>query len=71
MVHCSPKSAATFPTRIYSASICPRSSPAAFSERQRAGEFGGAYVHFFHRNLFDRIFEPDSIDDHHLQQHAA
>jgi SAM-dependent methyltransferase len=33
-----------------------------FHERQRAGEFGGAYVHFFHRNLFDRIFEPDSID---------
>jgi SAM-dependent methyltransferase len=33
-----------------------------FHERQRAGEFGGAYVHFFHRNLFDRIFDPDSID---------
>lgn len=33
-----------------------------FQERQRAGEFGGAYVHFFHRNLFDRIFEPESID---------
>lgn len=33
-----------------------------FHERQRAGEFGGAYVHFFHRNLFDRIFEPNSID---------
>jgi SAM-dependent methyltransferase len=33
-----------------------------FLERQRAGEFGGAYVHFFHRNLFDRIFEPESID---------
>lgn len=33
-----------------------------FRERQRAGEFGGAYVHFFHRNLFDHIFEPDSID---------
>jgi SAM-dependent methyltransferase len=32
-----------------------------FLERQRAGEFGGAYVHFFPRNLFDRIFEPDSI----------
>jgi hypothetical protein len=32
-----------------------------FLERQRAGEFGGAYVHFFHRNLFDRIFEPESI----------
>ena len=33
-----------------------------FHERQRAGEFGGAYVHFFHRNLFDRIFESGSID---------
>lgn len=33
-----------------------------FHERQRAGEFGGAYVHFFHRNLLDSIFEPESID---------
>lgn len=33
-----------------------------FLERQRAGEFGDAYVHFFHRNLLDRIFEPESID---------
>jgi SAM-dependent methyltransferase len=33
-----------------------------FHERQRAGEFGGAYVHFFHRNLLDRIFEPASVD---------
>jgi SAM-dependent methyltransferase len=33
-----------------------------FLERQRAGEFGGAYVHFFHRNLFDRVFQPESID---------
>ncbi len=33
-----------------------------FGERQRAGEFGGAYVHFFHRNLQDHIFAPDSID---------
>lgn len=33
-----------------------------FQERQRAGEFGGAYVHFFHRNLLDCIFEPESID---------
>jgi SAM-dependent methyltransferase len=33
-----------------------------FHERQRAGEFGGAYVHFFHRNLLDRIFEEESID---------
>jgi SAM-dependent methyltransferase len=33
-----------------------------FHERQRAGEFGGAYVHFFHRNLLERIFEPETID---------
>ena len=33
-----------------------------FHERQRAGDFHGAYVHFFHRNLFDRIFDQDSID---------
>lgn len=33
-----------------------------FMERQRAGDFGGAYVHFFHRNLFDRVFEAESID---------
>lgn len=33
-----------------------------FHERQRAGEFGGAYVHFFHRNLFDRVLEPSSIN---------
>ena len=33
-----------------------------FLERQRAGEFGGAYVPFFHRNLLDRIFEPESIN---------
>jgi len=33
-----------------------------FHERQRAGEFGGAYVHLFHRNLLDHIFEPESID---------
>ena len=31
-------------------------------KRQRAGEFGGAYVHFFHRNLLDRIIEPESVD---------
>jgi len=49
-----------------------------FHERQRAGEFGGAYVHFFHRNLFDRIFEPESIDTticnstlHELWSYAA
>jgi SAM-dependent methyltransferase len=33
-----------------------------FQERQRAGEFGGAYVHFFHRNLLDSLFEEESID---------
>jgi hypothetical protein len=33
-----------------------------FHERQRAGEFGGAYVHFFHRNLLDPLFEDESID---------
>jgi SAM-dependent methyltransferase len=33
-----------------------------FHERQRAGEFGGAYVHFFHRNLFDGIFAANSIN---------
>src|SRR6478736_7962343 len=33
-----------------------------FQERQRAGEFGGAYVHFFHRNLLDSLFEAESID---------
>ncbi len=33
-----------------------------FAERQRAGEFGGLYVHFFHRNLLDPIFDPASID---------
>lgn len=33
-----------------------------FHERQRTGEFGGAYVHFFHRNLFDPIFERESIN---------
>ncbi len=33
-----------------------------FHERQRTGEFAGAYVHFFHRNLLDSLFEPDSID---------
>jgi SAM-dependent methyltransferase len=31
-------------------------------ERQRAGEFGGAFVHFHQRNLLDPIFEPGSID---------
>src|SRR5207247_5266829 len=29
-----------------------------FLERQRAGDFGGAYVHFFLRNLLESIFEP-------------
>lgn len=31
------------------------------NERQRAGEFGGSYVHFFQRNLTEPIFEPGSI----------
>lgn len=31
-------------------------------ERQRAGEFGGAFVHFHQRNLLQPIFEPASID---------
>jgi len=30
-------------------------------ERQRAGEFGEAYVHFHQRNLMDKIFEDNSI----------
>jgi SAM-dependent methyltransferase len=33
-----------------------------FHERQRAGEFGGAYVHFFHRNLLSPLFAEGSID---------
>ncbi len=31
-------------------------------ERQRAGEFGGTFVHFHQRNLLEPIFENDSID---------
>ncbi|MBA3732961.1 methyltransferase domain-containing protein [Patescibacteria group bacterium] len=31
-------------------------------ERQRAGEFGGTFVHFHQRNLMDKIFEDNSID---------
>jgi SAM-dependent methyltransferase len=31
-------------------------------ERQRAGEFGGAFVHFHQRNLLQPIFQPGSID---------
>ncbi len=31
-------------------------------ERQRAGEFGGTFVHFHQRNLFDSIFEDNSIN---------
>lgn len=31
-------------------------------ERQRAGEFGGAFVHFHQRNLFDKIFEDNSVN---------
>ena len=33
-----------------------------FAERQRSGEFGNLYVHFFHRNLLEPIFEAGSID---------
>lgn len=35
---------------------------ARFQERQRAGEFGGAYTHFLLRNLMDSLFDDDSID---------
>jgi len=31
-------------------------------ERQRRGEFGGAFVHFHQRNLMEEIFEPNSVD---------
>lgn len=31
-------------------------------ERQRAGHFGGSFVHFHQRNILQEIFEPDSID---------
>lgn len=31
-------------------------------ERQRAGEYGGAFVHFHQRNLLEPIFEPGTID---------
>ncbi len=31
-------------------------------ERQRMGEFGEAFVHFYQRNILNRIFTPDSID---------
>lgn len=31
-------------------------------ERQRAGEFGGAFVHFHQRNIMQPIFEAGSID---------
>ena len=60
------------------ASICSLSVAGCFISRQRPGEFGGDYVHFFHRNLLDRIFEPDSIDTticnstlHELWSYAA
>jgi len=33
-----------------------------FEERKRAGDFGGAYAHFYLRNLLDSLFEPASID---------
>jgi len=35
---------------------------ARFQERQRAGEFSGAYTHFLLRNLMDPLFEDGSID---------
>lgn len=31
-------------------------------ERQRRGDFGGNYVHFHQRNLFQEVFEAQSID---------
>lgn len=31
-------------------------------ERQRAGHFGGSYVHFHQRNITQQIFEPNAID---------
>jgi SAM-dependent methyltransferase len=31
-------------------------------ERQRAGDFGGTFVHFHQRNITEPIFEEDSID---------
>ena len=31
-------------------------------ERQRAGEFGGTFVHFYQRNLLNPIFEDESVD---------
>ncbi len=31
-------------------------------ERQRAGHFGGSFVHFHQRNILHEIFEPNSID---------
>lgn len=31
-------------------------------DRQRAGDFGGAYVHFHQRNITQPLFEPGSID---------
>jgi len=31
-------------------------------ERQRAGEYGGTYIHFHQRNITEPIFEPNSVD---------
>jgi hypothetical protein len=31
-------------------------------ERQRAGQFGGSFVHFHQRNILHEIFEPNAID---------
>lgn len=31
-------------------------------ERQRAGEFGGTYVHFHQRNLLEKVFQDNTID---------
>ncbi len=31
------------------------------TERQRAGEYGGTFVHFFQRNILQPIFEPQSL----------
>jgi hypothetical protein len=35
---------------------------ARFLERQRAGEFGGTFVHVHQRNLMEKVFEDNSID---------
>lgn len=35
---------------------------ARVQERQRAGEFGGSFIHFHQRNITQPIFRPNSID---------